>query len=88
MKSHTAYLTVNVPARMDFLNITGEVEATVGGSGVQEGLCLVNAMHITASVFIGGFCLNPTPGGRLRSRGRPRLSLMLMRRTRTGRVGW
>ena len=52
MKSHTAYLTLNVPARMDFVNITGEVAGEVGRSGVAEGLCLVNAMHITASVFI------------------------------------
>ncbi len=52
MKSHTRYLTMNVPARMDFVNITTDVEAEVHASGVQEGLCLVNAMHITASVFI------------------------------------
>lgn len=52
MKSHTRYLTMNVPARMDFVNITADVEAEVHASGVQEGLCLVNAMHITASVFI------------------------------------
>ena len=52
MKSHTTYLKMNVPARMDFVNITGEVEKAVRESGVREGLCLVNAMHITASVFI------------------------------------
>jgi secondary thiamine-phosphate synthase enzyme len=52
MKSHTEYLTFNVPARMDFVNITRDVEAAVKKSDVQEGLCLVNAMHITASVFI------------------------------------
>jgi secondary thiamine-phosphate synthase enzyme len=52
MKSHTEHLTFNVPARMDFVNITRDVEAAVKKSGVQEGLCLVNAMHITASVFI------------------------------------
>jgi secondary thiamine-phosphate synthase enzyme len=52
MKSHTAYLTFNIPARMDFLNITPQVEKAVRDSGVREGLCLVNAMHITASVFI------------------------------------
>ena len=52
MKSRTEYLTLNVPARMDFVNITPKVEAIVGDSGVREGLCLVNAMHITASVFI------------------------------------
>jgi secondary thiamine-phosphate synthase enzyme len=52
MKSLTRYLTMNVPARMEFVNITDEVSAAVRESGVQEGLCLVNAMHITASVFI------------------------------------
>ncbi len=52
MKSHTRYLTFEVPARMDFVNITGTVADEVNKSGVQEGLCLVNAMHITASVFI------------------------------------
>ena len=46
------YLTVKVPERMDFVNITGEVEKAVKESRVREGLCLVNAMHITASVFI------------------------------------
>ncbi len=52
MKSHTRYLTFRVPDRMGFVNITGEVESEVESSGVVEGLCLVNAMHITASVFI------------------------------------
>jgi secondary thiamine-phosphate synthase enzyme len=52
MKSYTHYLTLNLPARMAFLNITPEVEKAVKSSGVQEGLVLVNAMHITASVFI------------------------------------
>lgn len=52
MKSQTEYLTFNIPARMDFRNITSQVEEIVTRSGVQEGLCLVNAMHITASVFI------------------------------------
>ena len=52
MKSTTRYLTFNVPARMEFVHITPEVEAVVRESGVREGLCLVNAMHITASVFI------------------------------------
>jgi len=45
-------LTFNIPARMDLVNITPEVEAALSESGIQEGLCLVNAMHITASVFI------------------------------------
>ncbi|MEW4569688.1 secondary thiamine-phosphate synthase enzyme YjbQ [Tautonia sp. JC769] len=52
MKAHTEYLTFTIPARMDFLNITGRVEEAVRSSGVSEGLVLVNAMHITASVFI------------------------------------
>ncbi len=52
MKSHTEYLTMNVRARMDFVNITDQVAAAVRKSAVREGLCLVNAMHITASVFI------------------------------------
>ena len=52
MKSHTEYLTLNVPARMDFVNITPKVEQIVQDSGVREGLLLCNAMHITASVFI------------------------------------
>ena len=52
MKSRTEYLTFTIPARMDFVNITREVEDAVRRSGVQEGLVLVNAMHITASVFI------------------------------------
>ncbi len=52
MKSLTRYLTMNVPARMEFVNITSEVEAAVREAGVREGLCLVNAMHITASVYI------------------------------------
>ena len=52
MKAHTTYLTFNIPARMDFVNITAQVEECVRQSGVHEGLCLVNAMHITASVFI------------------------------------
>jgi secondary thiamine-phosphate synthase enzyme len=52
MKSITRYLTFTVASRMDFVNITGDVESVVAESGVREGLCLVNAMHITASVFI------------------------------------
>lgn len=52
MKSKTVYLTFNLPARMGFENITPEVERIVRESGVREGLVLVNAMHITASVFI------------------------------------
>jgi secondary thiamine-phosphate synthase enzyme len=52
MKARTAYLTFNIPQRMGFQNITPKVEEIVKASGVQEGFVLVNAMHITASVFI------------------------------------
>ena len=52
MKSLTEYLTVHYPSRMGFVNITAEVQDCVGKSGVREGLCLVNSMHITSSVFI------------------------------------
>mgnify|MGYP003794571559 FL=1 len=52
MKALTEHLWFEVPTRRGFLNITPQVEALVRKSGVQEGLCLVNAMHITASVFI------------------------------------
>ena len=52
MKSHTKHLSFTVPERMGFVNITDQVAAEVRSSGVQEGVCLVNAMHITASVFI------------------------------------
>lgn len=52
MKSLTEHLWFEVPDRRGFVNITDVVERLVKKSGVQEGLCLVNAMHITASVFI------------------------------------
>jgi secondary thiamine-phosphate synthase enzyme len=52
MKSRTDYLVMNLPVRRGFVNITPDVERVVGESGVQEGMVLVNAMHITASVFI------------------------------------
>ncbi len=52
MKSLTEHLWFEIPGRRGFENITPTVEALVRKSGVQEGLCLVNAMHITASVFI------------------------------------
>ncbi|MGA1708038.1 MAG: secondary thiamine-phosphate synthase enzyme YjbQ [Phycisphaerales bacterium] len=52
MKHLTEHLTLNIPSRRAFVNITREVEDAVRRSGVQEGLCLVNAMHISASVFI------------------------------------
>ena len=52
MKSHTDYLTIVYPSRMGFVNISAQVQECVQKSGVQEGLCLVNSMHITSSVFI------------------------------------
>ena len=52
MKSFHKELWFEIPSRMEFVNITRDVEEAVATSGIQEGLCLVNAMHITASVFI------------------------------------
>jgi secondary thiamine-phosphate synthase enzyme len=52
MKSHTEYLTFNLPARVGFQRITDQVQRIVTDSGIAEGLVLANAMHITASVFI------------------------------------
>lgn len=52
MKSHRKVLTLRVPSRTGFVNITDSVAAAVRESGVREGLCLVNSMHITSSVFI------------------------------------
>ena len=52
MKSLTKHLTFNIKSRRDFVNITPDIRKLVDQSKVQEGLCLVNAMHITASVFI------------------------------------
>jgi secondary thiamine-phosphate synthase enzyme len=52
VKHYRKTLSFAVPARMDFVNITPDVEKAVRASGVRQGLCLVNAMHITASVFI------------------------------------
>lgn len=52
MKSHRQILTLHIPDRMGFRNITPEVERALNASGIQEGLCLVNSMHITSSVFI------------------------------------
>jgi len=52
MKSYRSTITLHEPTRMGFVNITPDVEEALDASGVQEGLCLVNAMHITASVFI------------------------------------
>jgi secondary thiamine-phosphate synthase enzyme len=52
MKSHTEYLTMNVPGKMAFVNITPQVEEAVKKSGVREGIALINSMHITSSVFV------------------------------------
>ena len=60
MNSLTEYLTFNVEARRGFVNITPDIRKLVSKSKVKEGLCLVNAMHITASVFI-----NDNEGGLL-----------------------
>ncbi len=52
MKSYRKELTIQTPQRRAYLNITPQVESALAESGIQEGLALVNAMHITASVFI------------------------------------
>jgi secondary thiamine-phosphate synthase enzyme len=52
MKSYRKVLALNIPERRQFINITRDVEQALTESGIAEGLCLVNAMHITASVFI------------------------------------
>ncbi|MCM8784363.1 MAG: secondary thiamine-phosphate synthase enzyme YjbQ [Candidatus Omnitrophica bacterium] len=52
MKVHTEYLLFNTKERFELVNITPKVELAVKKSGIKEGLCLVNAMHITASIFI------------------------------------
>jgi secondary thiamine-phosphate synthase enzyme len=52
MRSHTQELWMELPERVGFVNLTPQVAAAVEASGVREGLCLVNAMHITASVFV------------------------------------
>jgi secondary thiamine-phosphate synthase enzyme len=52
MKTFREELWFNIPTRTGFVNITRDVEAILKSSGIREGLCLVNAMHITASVFI------------------------------------
>jgi secondary thiamine-phosphate synthase enzyme len=52
MKSHRQELWFDVPQRRQFINITPQVETALAASGIREGLCLVNAMHISASVFV------------------------------------
>lgn len=52
MKSHTVYITLRTPERYQIVNITDQVQEALSNSGIKEGLCLVNSMHITSSVFI------------------------------------
>jgi len=52
MKTHTHYVYFNTKTRRDLVNITQEVEGAVRESGVQEGICLVSAMHITAAIWV------------------------------------
>jgi secondary thiamine-phosphate synthase enzyme len=52
MKTYTKKLKLNTEKRIDFVNITGEVQKIINESGIKEGLILINPMHITASVFI------------------------------------
>ena len=52
MKSHRQELELEIPRRRGFVNITSEVQAALRKSGIREGLCLVNSMHITSSVFV------------------------------------
>ncbi len=52
MKSYREILELTIPNRRQFINITPRVESALEKSGIMEGLCLVNAMHITASVFV------------------------------------
>ena len=52
MKSATEYLWFNTRSHRDYINITGQVEQVVAGSGIQEGMVLVSAMHITAGVYV------------------------------------
>ena len=52
MKSHTKYLTFHTKKRRDYVNITSEVEGALAESGIREGLIMVSAMHITASVYV------------------------------------
>ncbi len=52
MKAHTEYLTFNTKKRREYINITSQVESALAKSGIQEGMVLVAAMHITAAVYI------------------------------------
>ena len=52
VKAHTKYLWFNTHKRREYINVTGEVEIAVRESGIQEGMVLVSAMHITAGVYV------------------------------------
>ena len=52
MQSHTEYLWFNTEKRREYINITPDIEDILSESGIEEGLCLVSAMHITAGVFV------------------------------------
>jgi len=52
MKFHTSYLTIKTKKRKEIINITEQVKQTLRSSGIKEGICLINSMHITSSVFI------------------------------------
>ena len=52
MKSHTEYLTIHTKRRHEYVHLTPQVESIVRKSGVQEGMALVSAMHITAGVYV------------------------------------
>ena len=52
MKTHTKYLTINTQERIQFVNVTDKIREVVEESGVQDGIVLINPMHITASVFM------------------------------------
>ena len=52
MKSTTEYLTFNTKSRFQLINITSDVEKILNVSGIKEGLCLINSMHISASIFV------------------------------------
>jgi len=52
MKAYTEYLWFNTPKRIEFINITGEVDNIIAKSGIKDGLVLINPMHITAAVYV------------------------------------
>lgn len=52
MTFHTEYLTFHTKSKRDYINITGEVSAALGKSGIRDGMILVSAMHITAGVYV------------------------------------